>query len=173
MEADLEKGTWQAEPVPWGSANQGLHVAAGNIEGSEVPNYFLRMGSLCFGVAKLCPMSSMCPMAIHHVWAELGNVSGQRYSAGGQGGASSSIPPASRRSHLPNWSSSEAENRPGTNHPQLRGGKDRTLFSSLISVCGTVPSVWGPVLIPDKDKAAGSPKPGWIHYPDMAWLLRW
>lgn len=67
MEADLEKGTWQTEPVPWGSADQGLHEAAGNIEGSEVPNYFLRIGSLCLSMAKPRPVSSMCPMAIHHV----------------------------------------------------------------------------------------------------------
>lgn len=101
VEADFEKGTWQAEAFPWGSADQGLRVAAGNTEGSEVPKYFLASDSLCLSLPKLCSVSSMCPMAIHHAWYELGNVIGQRYSAGGQGGASSSIPPASLRSHLP------------------------------------------------------------------------
>lgn len=103
MEADLEKGTWQVKPIPWGSADQGLHVAVGNIKGSEVPSYFLRMGNLCLSMAKPSPVSSMCPMAIHHIWSELGNVIGQRYSAGDQGGASIIItpPPASLRSRLP------------------------------------------------------------------------
>lgn len=74
METDLEKGTWQAEAVPWGSADQGLRVAVGNTEGSKVPNYFLGMGSLCLSLAKLSSVSIMCFMAIPHVWCELGNV---------------------------------------------------------------------------------------------------
>lgn len=74
LEADFEKGTWQAEAVSWGSADQGLHVAVGNIKGSEEPNYFLGMDILCLSLDKLSLVSSMCFMAIPHVWSELENV---------------------------------------------------------------------------------------------------
>lgn len=45
LEADLEKGMWQAEAVPWGSADQGLHMTVGNAKGSEVLTYFLGVES--------------------------------------------------------------------------------------------------------------------------------
>lgn len=70
MEADLEKGKRQAEAIPWGNADQGLYRAVGNIKGSEVPKYFLGIDSLRLSLPKLCLVSIMCPMAIHHVWSE-------------------------------------------------------------------------------------------------------
>lgn len=39
---------------------RGLHVAVGNIKGSEDPNYFLGMNSLCLNLAKLSLVSRMC-----------------------------------------------------------------------------------------------------------------
>lgn len=44
--------------------------AVGNIKGSEVPKYFLEIDSLRLSLPKLCLVSIMCPMAIHHVWSE-------------------------------------------------------------------------------------------------------
>lgn len=99
-----------------------------------------------------------------------GMSSGQCYSAGGQGGANSIIPPPPP-SILKKSSTSTGPPQRQTASPQLRGGRDRTLSSSLISMCGTVYLGTGPD--PDKDKTAGSPKAGWIHYPAMAWFPRW
>lgn len=74
MEVDPEEGKQQAEAVPWGSAGQGLHMAMGNIIGSKVPKYFLGVDGLCLSLAKLSSGSGTCPVAIYHVWSELGNV---------------------------------------------------------------------------------------------------
>lgn len=46
----------------------------GDVMHSKIPKYSLRVKDLCLGLAKLSSVSSTCPMAIHHVWYELGNV---------------------------------------------------------------------------------------------------
>lgn len=41
---------------------------------SKISKYSLVVNDLCLGLAEPSSVSSTCPMAIHHVWYELGSV---------------------------------------------------------------------------------------------------